>query len=117
MAAPSTRSLMSREIPMADRQEHLDRFYFERGPCCAGCDWWEHLSSLVGNCTRSKPVSSAERWGVVGIANSSLRPEAGHIITKRDHVCGDFKDEFDWSSLTLSYRKRVGDPSLRKPTS
>lgn len=92
-------------------QEHLDRFYFRHGPCCAGCDWWRHISSLVGDCTRSAPVSGNERMSMLGISNCSLPFDAGHVITERQHVCGDFKDEFDWTSLPLPYRKRVGAPT------
>jgi len=91
-----------------DRQEVLDRFYFSRGPCCAGCDWWHSLSSLVGDCTKAAPVPSAERWDMLGIDWCSLRPGSGHVVTPREHVCGDFKDEFDWTSLPLPYRKRIG---------
>jgi hypothetical protein len=91
-------------------QEHLDQFYFRHGPCCAGCDWWRHISSLVGDCTRSAPVSGDERMSMLGISNCSLPFDAGHVITEREHVCGDFKDEFDWTSLPPPYRKRVGAP-------
>jgi len=93
-------------------QEFLDRFYFKHGPCCAGCDWWRSISSMVGDCTKSAPVDGVARMDMLGIHGCSLRPRAGHIVTDRGHVCGDFKDEFDWSSLPLPYRKRVGDPSL-----
>lgn len=94
-----------------DRQESLDRFYFSRGPCCAGCDWWRSLSSLVGECTKSAPVGGKkDRWGMLGITGCSLKPLSGHIMTPREHVCGDFKDEFDWTSLPLPYRKRIGAP-------
>jgi len=33
-------------------QEHVDRFYFAHGPCCAGCDWWRHINSVGGMCER-----------------------------------------------------------------
>lgn len=33
---------------------------------------------------------------------------AGHIMTPREHHCGDFKDEFDWSSLPRSYLALIG---------
>lgn len=95
---------------MADRQETLDRIYWKSGPCCAGCDWWRSISALVGDCTRSAPVSGEERMHMLGISHSSHRFEAGHIVTKRDHHCGDFKDDFDWSSLSLPYRIRIGAP-------
>ena len=96
---------------MADRQEFLDSFYFAHGPCCAGCDWWHSWSSLVGECARSAPVSSAERFAMIGITWHTLPPSTGHAITRRDHHCGEFKDEFDWRSLPLPYRKRVGAPA------
>lgn len=94
-------------------QEFHDSFYFKHGACCAGCDWWRSINSRAGDCTKSKPVSGLERWAMLGITNISMRPkpDAGHIVTARDHVCGDFKDEFDWSSLPLAYQKRVGFPS------
>lgn len=91
-------------------QEILDRFYFKHGKCCAGCDWWRSINSLVGECTRSAPVPSKERWDMLGIEWCSLRTGSGHAVTKREHACGDFKDEFDWSSLPLPYRKRIGAP-------
>jgi hypothetical protein len=93
-----------------DRQEFLDRFYFSNGPCCAGCDWWHHLSSKVGSCTKSKPVSGKERWDMLGIERCSMAMPAGHIVTAHNHKCGDFKDEFDWTTLPLPYRKRIGAP-------
>lgn len=89
-------------------QEYHDRFYFRHGPCCAGCDWWRSISGLVGNCTKSKIVSGRERLGMLGIDRCSARIKAGHAITARDYICGNFKDEFDWTSLPLPYRKRIG---------
>ena len=94
-------------------QQSVDRFYFSHGRCCAGCDWWRYISPLVGDCTKSKPVDGHTRWEMLGFTNCSLKPQAGHIVTPRDHVCGDFKDEFDWTSLPLPYRARIGDPALR----
>lgn len=96
---------------MADRQEYLDSFYFAHGPCCAGCDWWRSFNALSGECRRSTPVSGVERWAMLGISNCSLKAGAGHVVTNRDHHCGEFKDEFDWRSLPLPYRKRVGAPT------
>ena len=74
---------------MAGSQEHIDRFYFAHGKCCAGCDWWRHVNSVAGCCNRM-PVE---------------------VPTTREHVCGEFKDEFDWSSLPPHYRRMVGDPN------
>jgi hypothetical protein len=74
---------------MPGSQEHIDRFYFAHGKCCAGCDWWRHINSVAGMCARM--------------------PVEEH--TTRGHVCGEFKDEFDWSSLPPNYRRMVGDPN------
>lgn len=94
-------------------QESADRFYMQNGPCCAGCDHWQSLGPTVGECTRSAPVSSTERLAMIGIERCSLAPSCGHALTKREHVCGEFSDGFDWSSLPLAYRKKIGDRSLR----
>ena len=91
-----------------ERQEFIDRFYWKRGPCCAGCDWWDAANSVAGDCTRSAPVSSAERGAMLGIRNCTASAQAGHVMTPREHLCGEFKDEFDWSTLPLAYRRRVG---------
>lgn len=91
----------------ADLQERLDRFYFENGPCCAGCDWWRALNSVAGECTRSAPVSGEQRFAMLGIHGASISLSAGQILTKLDHRCGDFKDDFDWPSLPLAYLRAI----------
>lgn len=98
-----------------ERQEALDAFYWDRGPCCAGCDWWRSLSSGNGECTRSAPMSGETRAAMLGIRGASIDFGAGHAVTPRGHHCGDFKDEFDWSTLPLGYLKRVGAPVRSKP--
>lgn len=47
---------------------------------------------------------------MLGMERSSHRFGAGHVITNREHHCGDFKDEFDWATLPLTYRKQIGAP-------
>lgn len=89
-------------------QENVDTFYFRHGKCCAGCDWWRSVSPLIGECSKAKIVGGIERWDVVGLDRCSLRLPSGHPMTKRDYVCGQFKDDFDWASLPLSYRIRIG---------
>jgi hypothetical protein len=90
-------------------QEAVDRFYWSSAtPCCAGCDWWRHFNSLVGECLRTAPVAEGERWAMLGISSSSVPTGAGHIATARNHSCGEFKDGFDWASLPLPYQHRVG---------
>ena len=78
-------------------QETVDNFYKTNGDCCAGCDWWRYHNSVAGDCTRSAPVTGKERSSMLGIYGSSLEAESGHIMTRRDHVCGDFIDSHDWS--------------------
>lgn len=92
-------------------QECVDSFYAKSVPCCAGCDWWKHMNSVFGECHRSAPVSAEQRLSMLTINWHTYRftdPQAGHILTNREHYCGDFKDEFDWSSLPASYLKRIG---------
>lgn len=99
---------------IGERQEQLDRFYFRHGPCCAGCDWWRSINVGIGQCIKAAPVSGAERLAMIGIDWGSMPVGAGHPFTKRKHVCGDFKDDFDWSSLPAHYRRSVGDPNAPK---
>ena len=90
-------------------QEAVDRFYWSHGgPCCAGCDWWRHFNSVAGDCLRSAPVAEGERWAMLGLSGQSLSTGAGHVVTLRSHVCGEFRDGFDWSSLPPAYQRRVG---------
>lgn len=97
--------------PIDARQEMLDEFYHQNGPCCAGCDWWHSFNSRAGECHRTVMIPGADRGAPLGVTGSSLAIGAGHVMTRREHVCGEFKDKFDWSSLPLAYRKRVGDPT------
>lgn len=71
----------------------VDEFYAKNGPCCAGCDWWRYHNAVLGECIKSAPVSAEERHAMLGIQSCSLPAKAGHILTPRDHFCGDFKDE------------------------
>jgi hypothetical protein len=98
-------------------QEAVDAFYFETGPCCAGCDRWQHFNTLFGECTESAPMSGTERAAMLGIRSASVVFPAGHALTRRDHHCGQFRDGFDWSSLPLAYVKRVGAPVATRPLS
>ena len=89
-------------------QEESDRFYWRNGPCCAGCDWWRRFNSVAGECTRSAPAPARERWAMLGISGSSLNAGAGHVVTQREHLCGEFRDAFDWSALPAHYLRRIG---------
>lgn len=82
---------------MGSTQRAVDQFYRLLGaPCCAGCDWWRFYNSVVGECTRSAPVSGHERVAMLGMGSISVHTGAGHIMTPRDHVCGEFIDTHDW---------------------
>ena len=89
-------------------QEAVDRFYIQTGQCCAGCDWWHHGSSVIGECRRHAPVPGEQRIAMLGMQSASLVLEAGHVLTRRDHHCGDFRDGFDWASLGPLYLRRIG---------
>lgn len=80
------------------RQELIDRFYLQHGKCCAGCDHWRWHNIVIGDCTRSAPVSGKERCSMIDLQGISLPVGAGHIITPRDHVCGEFADSHEWGS-------------------
>jgi hypothetical protein len=74
------------------QQAIIDAFYMQRGACCAGCDWWRWYNTVVGECTRNAPVSGGERIAMIGMTGVSLPIGAGHILTPRGHMCGEFKD-------------------------
>ena len=78
---------------MSKTQAFVDKFYKDNGPCCAGCDNWRYHNSVVGECIKSAPVSGEERYSMIGLESSSAKVEAGHIMTNREHLCGDFEDE------------------------
>ena len=78
---------------MSKTQSFVDKFYADNGDCCSGCDHWRFHNSVVGECIKSAPVSGYERYSMIGIKSCSMEAEAGHIMTERGHLCGDFKDE------------------------
>lgn len=82
-------------------QKRVDAFYREHGPCCAGCDNWRFLNSVLGECRKSAPVAGADRWAMVGLRASSVPADPGHIITSREHHCGDFADTYDWEAQNV----------------
>lgn len=78
---------------MSATQEMMDNFYRQKGPCCAGCDHWRWVNSVAGLCTQSKIVPSKERGAMFEISSSTLNFGAGHVMTKREYVCGLFRDQ------------------------
>jgi hypothetical protein len=95
-------------------QAILDRFFTQNGPCCAGCDWWHHHNSLAGECHRSAPVPGDQRAAMLGISYASISLGAGHVLTQRDHHCGEFVDTFDWSTLPAHYLRGIGRSVVRQ---
>ena len=93
-----------------------DEQYAKNGPCCSGCDYYCPISTQYGDCTRSAPnVSGGDRAWLMGIKYSpSYIPEEGHIITKAEHVCGEFKDDFEWATLGRFYLKSINGEHLAK---
>lgn len=83
-------SIKPKHIP--NTEDCLREFIQEHGKnCCASCDHWYYHNSVVGECHKSAPVSGYERLGVLGInINASLRVQAGHPFTPREHVCGEW---------------------------
>jgi len=77
------------------KRRSVDNFYNQNGPCCAGCDNWRYVNSVVGECIKSAPVSEGDRVSMLGLESVSMSCGAGHILTNRDHLCGDFIDSGD----------------------
>lgn len=73
-------------------QAIVDKFYLDNGPCCAGCDWWRWHNSVAGECIRTVPVAGHDRYAMLGIRGASYQAQAGHIMTPREHICGEFLD-------------------------
>ena len=91
-------------------QQNIDTIYWSHGPCCAGCDYWLSITTRVGMCRASEPMSGADRIAMLGMSSISMYVGSGHAFTLADHHCGKFKDDFDWETLPLAYRKKVGAP-------
>jgi len=84
-------------------QKRCDTFFWQNGPCCAGCDHWASEAGDIGECTAAPPVSGVQVIKSLGIDWSSHTPPPGHPFTRRDHRCGAFRDTFDWSTLDGEY--------------
>ena len=68
------------------------------------------LADIATQAWRSKsaPVSGAERQAMLRLQFCSLPPGAGHVMTPRSHMCGEFRDDFDWATLPAAYLRRIG---------
>lgn len=96
-------------------QERCDTFYWKNGRCCAGCDHWSSSEGDIGQCMAAPPVSGMDVLRSLDITWSSYIPAPGQPFTRHDHVCGAFKDDFDWSSLPPEYLQRVGKGQDQNP--
>ena len=97
-----------REEFAARYQEHCDRTYWTRGQCCAGCDHWQSDMGDTGRCAGAGIVSGADVVRSLGWLQSSYIPDPGFPFTRADHHCGQFRDDFDWSTLDRAYLERIG---------
>lgn len=77
---------------VANNQESVDAFYASNGPCCAGCDYWRWINPIVGECVRFPPNQHHDAAEGLGLQHCSL-PRSTSNLTKRNHWCGEFKDE------------------------
>lgn len=91
------------------------KFYAAHGPCCAGCDHWRYFNSVAGECVRTAPVPGHERADMLGMVSPSLRVPSGHIMTPREHICGEFSDEPDDSQQTGDQSDGCGEPVGGEP--
>ena len=90
-------------------QEKMDAYYWKHGPSCAGCDHWSSEQGLVGYCLNSKIMSGVDVAASMGIISSSAQHmPPSYATTKHDYKCGNFKDEFDWTTLSTEYLKKIG---------
>lgn len=81
--------MLGRSVPPT--QHYVDTFYAKTGPCCAGCDFWRWLNSVVGECVRMPPNQSHDTAAGLGLTGCS-HPKSTANLTYRNHVCGEFRD-------------------------
>lgn len=111
LASVEAKRSLDREAFERRHQESMDRFYWENGKCCAGCDHWHCEQGHTGQCTAAPPVSGEQVIKSLGLRGCSYVPPPDHPYTKMDFVCGAFKDGFDWSTLEEEYLMRIGFPT------
>ena len=75
---------------MKSTEDVINEFYLKNGICCAGCDNWRFINSVVGECIKSAPAANPA--GMLGFESCSIECDAGHVLTTRDSLCGEFKD-------------------------
>jgi hypothetical protein len=77
----------------------IDQLYLAFGPCCAGCDYWQHDSE------RTRPMGYCHKMKLGDVVGFDLEYPGSmtrsqiYAITDAKHVCPRFQDTFDWRSL------------------
>lgn len=85
-----------------------DKTYWEKGQCCAGCDFWKSDSGRLGGCSANGLFSGDDVARSLGITWASIKFKAGFPYTEMDFHCGRFTDNFDWSELPKHYLRQIG---------
>lgn len=108
--ALSVEALKQREREEWERQyqEHCDRLYWTSGKCCSGCDHWQSEMGNIGSCIDAGIVSGDQVMRSLGSYFSSYMPPPGFPLTKAEFYCGQFRDDFDWSTLDHDYLAKIG---------
>ena len=89
-------------------QEKCDQMYWASGKCCAGCDHWQSDMGNLGYCTAAGIVSGDQVMRSMGITFCSYTPPPGLPMTEAEFYCGEFRDDFDWSTLDREYLAKIG---------
>lgn len=89
-------------------QAKCDALYWKIGKCCAGCDHWGSDGAMIGQCSAAGIMSGEQVMRSLGISFSSYPFNPGFPYTESTHVCGLFRDDFDWSLLTDDYLHQIG---------
>lgn len=94
----------------AELRDELDFFYWHHGLCCAGCDHWQPLNALVGDCEQlaaNDLASEVQHSGasIYRITSAIVSPAA---LTERGHLCQAFVDSFPWQAMPPPYLERIG---------
>jgi len=99
---------LRREEWAAQYQAKCDTLYWSIGKCCAGCDHWHSDDSMQGQCLAAGIMSGDQVMRSMGIAFSSYPFNPGYPYTESTHVCGLFRDDFNWATLPDDYLDAIG---------
>jgi hypothetical protein len=77
----------------------IDQLYLASGPCCAGCDFWEHdpgRTKPMGYCHKQP---SGELLAFDMDFPGSISRSQTFATTEAKNHCERFQDSFDWTEL------------------